>query len=215
MLIVAAQRPIAAPSANRSCGISPTLATHVADDLGERVDLILDSGQTTVGLESTVLDLTTREPRILRPGPITSFDLEHTLGGLRVREAAGDTAATDEAQLSPGRMAVHYAPRTPAVRVETTAELARFPWPAPSRAALVLVGPHNGPSVPVPEEFKFALETPEAAARDLYVVLHQCDRMGLERIVVVPPPDRPEWQAVRDRLWRATRPLPLPGERTF
>jgi L-threonylcarbamoyladenylate synthase len=206
-LITAASRPIAAPSANRSCGLSPTLASHVAEDLGDRVDLILDSGQTTIGLESTVLDLTTREPRILRPGPITAFDIEHALGGLRVRDAAGDTAAADEAQFSPGRMAVHYAPRTPAVRVSSTTELSRFPWPEPSRAVLLLIGPHDCPPVPVPDEFRFVLESPEAAARDLYVVLRQCDRMGLERIVVVPPPDRPEWRAVRDRLWRATRSL--------
>jgi L-threonylcarbamoyladenylate synthase len=210
-LIAATGRPIAAPSANRSSGISPTLASHVAEDLGEGVNLILDSGQTTVGLESTVLDLTTREPRILRPGPITACELEHALKGLRVREAPGDTAAADEAQPSPGRLAVHYAPRTPAIRVETTAELTRFPWPEPSRAALVLVGPHRRPRVPVPDEFQFALETPEAAARDLYVVLHQCDRMSLEKIVVVPPPDRPEWRAVRDRLWRATRCLGAEG----
>ncbi len=109
-LIARARCPIAAPSANRSSGISPTLARHVAADLGDRVDLILDSGQTTVGLESTVLDLTTREPRILRPGPITAEAMEHVLGGVRVREAIGNSAAPDRPLTSPGQMAVHYAP---------------------------------------------------------------------------------------------------------
>src|SRR5690606_19906085 len=116
--------PIAAPSANRSARVSPTMARHVVADLGDRVDLILDSGPTTVGLESTVVDLTTREPRILRPGPISARQLEHVLGGLRVREASGDSAAADdEPQASPGRLSVHYAPRTEAIRVEHIARL--------------------------------------------------------------------------------------------
>ena len=71
-LIAAAVCPVAAPSANRSTGISPTLASHVLRDLDGKVDLILDSGQTAVGLESTVVDLTLRQPRVLRPGPVTA-----------------------------------------------------------------------------------------------------------------------------------------------
>ena len=100
-------------------------------------------------------------------------------------------------------MAIHYAPRTPAIRVDDPAQLASVPWPA--RAALLVVGLHRLPSLPS-NLTRFQLETPESAALDLYIVLRQCDAMGLDLIVVVPPPDRPEWHAVRDRLWRATRP---------
>jgi L-threonylcarbamoyladenylate synthase len=204
-LIAALGHPLAAPSANRSNGISPTLAGHVASDLGGRVDLILDSGQTTVGLESTVLDLTTREPRVLRPGPITAEKIEHVLGGLRVREAVGDSAAVDEPLSSPGQMTVHYAPRTPAYRVHDATDLVSYPWPA--RAALIVIGQHIIPrGLPVPQTSRFVLRAAASAARDLYVVLHQADALGLNQIVVVPPPDRPEWRAVRDRLQRATRP---------
>lgn len=202
-LIESLGRPIAAPSANRSAGVSPTLACHVLADLGGRIELILDSGQTAIGLESTVLDLTTREPRILRPGPISAQELEHVLGGLRVRRADGDSAAPDAPLSSPGQLPVHYAPRTPADWIDDPDALADYDWPG--RAALVVVGPHlDLPDVPesVP---RFDLPSPDLAARDLYVTLRECDALGLERIVVVPPPDLTEWHAVRDRLRRACR----------
>jgi L-threonylcarbamoyladenylate synthase len=202
-LIESVGRPIAAPSANRSTGISPTLASHVAQDLDGRIDLILDSGQTAVGLESTVVDLTQHPPRVLRPGPILALDLARAIGGLRVDEAV-DHRPTDR-PASPGQMAIHYAPRTRSVRVEGPRQLSDLDWP--ERAALVVVGSHALPDLPASSPHRFDLTTPEAATRDLYVVLHRCDALGLDLIVVVPPPDRPEWRAVRDRLWRATLPI--------
>jgi L-threonylcarbamoyladenylate synthase len=200
-LIEHAGRPIAAPSANRSTGISPTLAQHVLEDLDGRIDLILDSGQTAVGLESTVLDLTTRDPRVLRPGPITASQIEHALGGRRV----GTTDDPDPRgpRTSPGQMAVHYAPRTRALRVDRADALASFPWPV--SAALVVVGRHDLPSLPS-SLHRFDLETPAIAARELYAVLHQCDSLNVDILIILSPPDRPEWLAVRDRLRRATRP---------
>jgi L-threonylcarbamoyladenylate synthase len=206
-LIAAAGVPIAAPSANRSTGISPTLARHVADDLGEAVALILNSGPTEVGLESTVLDLTTREPRILRPGPITAFELMHALGGLRVREADGDSAAADDApHASPGQMAVHYAPRTEAIRFEP-GTLTDDHTALDGNVGLLVVGPHDPDAPPHrPRHHRIVLAEPIAAAARLYRELHDLDRLGLDRIVVVMPPDRPEWHALRDRLRRATRP---------
>ncbi len=73
-------------------------------------------------------------------------------------------------------------------------------------AVLLVIGPHELPPLPASLTC-FVLAEPARAAQDLYVVLHQCDELGSEQIVVVPPPDRPEWRAVRDRLWRATRPI--------
>jgi L-threonylcarbamoyladenylate synthase len=204
-LIVASGVPIAAPSANRSLGVSPTLSQHVEEDLGEAVALILDSGPTEVGLESTVLDLTTREPRILRPGPITAVELMHALGGLRVREAEGDAAAADdEGHASPGRMAVHYAPRTPAIRYEA-GTLAEDDPALEGHVGLLLVGPYDPEAYPRPKHHRIVLGDPVDAASRLYRELHALDRLGLERIVVVLPPDRPEWHAIRDRLLRASR----------
>ncbi len=201
LLLIYTGRPIAAPSANRSAGTSSTLARHVLDDLEGRIDLLLDSGQTTLGLESTVLDLTTRRPHLLRPGPIGVREIERILCGELVHSPVDPDPHGP--LTSPGQMTVHYAPRTRALRVDGVEDLAGFAWPP--RAALLVVGRHELP--PLPGDLHlYDLESPEAAARDLYAVLHQCDARQLELIVVLPPPDRPEWAAIRDRLRRATVP---------
>jgi L-threonylcarbamoyladenylate synthase len=201
-LIERTGRPIAAPSANRSNRLSPTRAEHVLGDLDGRIDLIIDSGPTTLGLESSVLDLTHSPPRLLRPGPIATKDLEEALGGVRMVDRV--SIASSDRPLSPGQMPIHYAPRTPSFRVETCAELGALS-PA-EKVALLVIGEHVGRPLP-PSGKQLVLDTPEQAARWLYDVLHQCDVLGLDAIVVVMPPDLPEWRAVRDRLIRATRPL--------
>ncbi|MFL5899451.1 MAG: L-threonylcarbamoyladenylate synthase [Solirubrobacterales bacterium] len=201
-LIERAGRPIAAPSANRSNGISPTLARHVLEDLDGRIDLVLDSGPTTVGLESTVVDLTSADPTILRPGPVTPSEIERAMG-VRVVSSGGPGTDPGGPRTSPGQLAIHYAPRTRALRVEDAGALEGFSWPR--RSALVVVGGHDLADPPALIR-RFDLETPEEAARDLYRVLHECDALSVEVVVVVLPPDNPEWLAVRDRLGRATLP---------
>jgi L-threonylcarbamoyladenylate synthase len=200
-LIERTAEPVAAPSANRSNRLSPTRAEHVLADLDGRIDLILDSGPTALGLESTVLDVTSALPRLLRPGPITSLELETVLSGLSVTmPEAGESQAHPS---SPGQSAVHYSPRTPSFRVDSVAELADLAHL--EEIALVSIGsPGSSLARPVTREFR--LESPTEAARLLYELLHQCDSLNVRAIVVVMPPDRPEWLAVRDRLLRATRP---------
>lgn len=188
-LIARCGLPLAAPSANRSNRLSPTRAEHVLADLSGLVDLVIDSGQTTLGLESTVLDLTSDPPRLLRPGPISASELGGCLGGRPVEMP--DAGAATARPTSPGQMGVHYAPRTPAFRVDS---LDRVPDLA--GAAVLTIGAGSP-----------GLESPEAAARNLYGVLHGIDARGVSAIVVVMPPDRPEWLAIRDRLLRATRPI--------
>ena len=115
-LILEAGRPIAAPSANRSNRISPTEARHVLKDLDGRIDLILDSGPTTIGIESTVLGIWNSCPRILRPGEVTHGQIVEALGEtVWYRDVP---AERDIAARSPGQMAVHYAPITPAFRLD-------------------------------------------------------------------------------------------------
>src|SRR5437016_1571021 len=116
-LIRAAGRPIAAPSANRSGAISPTRAEHVAESLGDRVKMILDGGPSLVGVESTVLDLTTDRPTLLRPGGATREAIEAVIGPIALSDAlpTGDAART-----SPGQLQSHYAPARP-VRLEAAA----------------------------------------------------------------------------------------------
>jgi L-threonylcarbamoyladenylate synthase len=194
--------PIAAPSANRSNRLSPTRAEHVLADLDGLIDLVLDSGPTTVGLESTVVDLTREPPRLLRPGPITLSELYSALSTDPVQ--AAPASESDGRPSSPGQLPVHYAPRTPAIRVDSVDDLAGLPQPE----TIALISFRESPwthNIPVAQEFR--LESPESASRRLYDVLHRCDAMNLRAIVVIMPPDRPEWLAVRDRLLRATRPL--------
>jgi L-threonylcarbamoyladenylate synthase len=193
--------PIAAPSANLTNRVTSTRAEHVLADLAGCVELILDSGPTKIGLESTVLDLTSSPPRELRPGPITRPELEAALGGERVQ--ASDWSDVPERPASPGQMPVHYAPSTPAFHVD---HRQRLPDLMSENAAVIVVGePRELAGIRFGRVFH--LDTPQAAARSLYEVLHQCDALGVKSILVVMPPDLPDWRAIRDRLLRATRPL--------
>lgn len=199
-LIAALGRPIAAPSANRSMGVSPTRAEHVLDDLDGRIDLILDGGPSELGLESTVVDATTVNPRVLRPGPITARALALS-SGLVIADAVLQESHTEHR--SPGMLATHYAPRTPAfwIEIESTAEI-----PADPRRALLIVGHPEMGAIAGPD-LRRSLATPEETARELYALLREWDTLKLDAILVVPPPDLPEWRAVRDRLRRATTQL--------
>jgi L-threonylcarbamoyladenylate synthase len=201
-LIARCGHPIAAPSANRSNRLSATRAEHVLADLEGRVDLILDSGPTTIGLESTVLDVTSDPPRLLRPGPIAVSELAAVVSGRCV--ALPDAGTSPDRPDSPGQMPVHYAPRTPAFRVESLDDLpARTDL---SRVAVLVFGTDPLPLSTAPDR-EVRYESPVMAAQRLYEVLHQFDAGGLRAILAVMPPDRPEWLPIRDRLLRATRPL--------
>jgi len=109
-LIDAAQRPIAAPSANRSGRPSPTTAEHVMEDMSGRIPLVLDGGPCAVGLESTVIDVTGATPRILRPGGITPERIEVICGGVTVDDAVLRPLREGEQPRSPGMKYRHYAP---------------------------------------------------------------------------------------------------------
>lgn len=196
--------PLAAPSANRSNRISPTCAAHVLADLDGRIDLILDSGPTTVGLESTVLDLTTAPPRILRPGPIGWRDLAPFFKeGALAAPTTSDARPADRPS-SPGMLPVHYAPRTRALRVESVRDLSGVAWP--ERAGVLAFESLGAGRLP---EHVVVIEhlDPIEAAQSLYAALHRLDAQGLELIVVAMPPAGGDWDAVRDRLRRATTPL--------
>lgn len=201
-LISRAGRPLAAPSANQSTAVSPTLAAHVLADLDGRIDLILDSGPTAIGLESTVIDLTATPPRILRPGPISAAALSAALNGSPVLDEPGCT--TTDRPASPGQLAVHYSPRTRTIRVDDPGDLTGLA--GPESAAVLLFGEAEFPAG-VRFAHTFAFKTPEVAARDLYRCLRTCDDLDLEQIVIVAPPDSAPWRAIRDRLWRASQPF--------
>lgn len=193
-LIRAAGGPLAAPSANRSQHLSPTRAEHVAASLGEAVDLILDGGPTTAGLESTILDLSGEVPRILRPGPVSPEDLAGVLGPVARWEGA---VQPGEVQAAPGMAERHYAPRARLELVDRGG--AWIPGPGPT--AYVAMG-----ALPeLPEGVAgFLLPLPaEAAGARLYALLHELDGLGYTRVLMERPPQGDAWLAIRDRLRRA------------
>ena len=200
-LLRAVGAPIAAPSANRSAALSPTRAEHVLRGLDGRIDLLLDAGPTTGGLESTVVDVTMWPPRLLRPGMIRPSELEAVVGPV---DRAG-TAKTDAALPSPGMLARHYAPRAP---LECTAD-------GRARVEHLLRGGGRigwltfaSPPEDAPPGLVIRVMPLDSVgyAAQLYTALHALDDAGVDRIVVDLPPDREEWLAVCDRLRRAAQP---------
>ncbi|HEX4597341.1 MAG TPA: L-threonylcarbamoyladenylate synthase [Burkholderiaceae bacterium] len=196
-------RAIAAPSANRFGQLSPTRAEHVLADLrvgpDEPVELVLDGGPCPVGIESTIVDLTSPLPRLLRPGSITREQIERTLG-CPVGLAAADDASAPRA---PGRIARHYAPRTPLELVDREQLAARVRELGATRVAVLAAEPLP----PVIEHEWIAPATPDRYAHHLYEFLHQMDASGAERLLVERPPAQPAWAAVHDRLERAAAAL--------
>jgi L-threonylcarbamoyladenylate synthase len=195
-LLRAVGTPIAAPSANCSSELSPTRADHVLRGLDGRIDLVLDGGPTTAGIESTVLDVTTSPPRLLRPGSISPAELEAIVGPIS-RQAALNVG---QSLPSPGMLPRHYAPRTPLecstdgrARVAELrgagARIGWLTWNEPASAAGLVV--QRMPT------------DPAGYAAHLYAALHTLDDAGVDRIIVDLPPDAEKWLAVRDRLHRA------------
>jgi L-threonylcarbamoyladenylate synthase len=197
-LIRAAGRPIAAPSANRSGQVSPTTADHVLAGLEGRIAAVIDCGPCAVGVESSVLDLTTDRPFLLRPGGATLEAIESVIGpvaqGMDLR-----TAEAARTLRSPGLLVSHYAPALPvrldAVTVEDDEALLAFGAPLPGAGAVF--------------NLSESANLTEAAAR-LFTGLRALDetgaRLNLKRIAAMPVPRSGLGLAINDRLQRAAAP---------
>jgi L-threonylcarbamoyladenylate synthase len=201
--------PVAAPSANRSNRISPTTAQHVRQELGDEVDLILDGGDCRVGIESTVVDLASSRPTILRPGAITRERLEQLLGPIDV--ALTTNQSTPAA--SPGRQPVHYSPTAPAFRFsQSDLDLLQNLFSSQrggSTVFLTIDGTELASQLRQWTNSVKIIEMPSSAddyARRLYAALHEADDRHPDMIWVQEPPDQTQWDAVRDRVSRATQP---------
>jgi L-threonylcarbamoyladenylate synthase len=173
---------VAAPSANRFGAVSPTTADHVRADLGADVDVVLDGGHCTVGVESTIVDCSVRPPMILRHGAVTAEQIRVTLDGDVNEVARGPSRA-------PGMLESHYAPRA-------TVELAASSEDAERRRAH-----HAGAGHRV--EVLAPRTTAEDYARHLYDWLRGADERQLDVLVVVPPPAFGIGVAVNERLAKA------------
>jgi L-threonylcarbamoyladenylate synthase len=184
-------KPIAAPSANRFGQVSPTTAGHVRDDLGSEVDLVLEGGPSEVGIESTIVDLSSGTPALLRPGRISRAELQKFIelgeGGKGPRHSGG--------------LEKHYAPKTPA-RLVPAHELDREIVGLKAGAAVLAFSRPD-------ERVDFWLRMPrdpETYAQKLYAALREVDGANCRTILIESPPAEPAWEAVLDRLRKATVP---------
>lgn len=200
-LLNASGLPIAAPSANPSNRISATTAAHVVRAMGDRVDLILDAGPTSGGLESTVLDLTTARPRLLRPGLITVAEIESVLG--REISTAQQASPSSAPLLSPGMLTRHYAPSASLVLAEDDgAAMVEGMVAQGERVGWLHYGPVQAEE-PHGCRFTGMPQDAERYAAELYAELHRMDTAGVNCIVVSAIPEQPQWLAIHDRLQRA------------
>ncbi|MFA5951006.1 MAG: L-threonylcarbamoyladenylate synthase [Hyphomicrobium sp.] len=200
-LLAAAERPLAAPSANRSGRVSPTQAAHVEADLDGRVAMILDGGPTAHGVESTVLDASGDRVVMLRPGAVPRETIEMVLGYALDDAERVDAASLDaDRPISPGQLASHYAPEA-ALRLN--AEEVR------PGEALLSFGPDElqttGPRINLSPRGDLI-----EAASNLFAALRALDKAGVATIAVMPIPKGDLGEAINDRLMRAAAPRHSP-----
>lgn len=197
---------IAAPSANRYCRISPTTAQHVSEELGNAVDLILDGGACSVGVESTILDLSGAKPKLLRPGHITHTQIETVL---QTQVLLPETYSTSEilnhsTPRAPGMMALHYAPETKALccPTEVLGKLVKEMCALDKKTGLLVY------HAQIPENAQTTVVTlpaeADAYAKGLYAALRRLDDLKLDVLLIERPPSTELWRAINDRLGKAT-----------
>ena len=212
-LLVEAGIPVAAPSANLFSRPSPTTAAHVLEDLRDRIDMVIDAGPTTVGVESTVVDLTRHPPALLRPGAVDVEALRAVIPDLE--EQAPAQASERTALPSPGLLSKHYAPRTPVTLYRgpegaVTAALirdARAALEAGRRVGVLMTreqaAPLDGISVVVADLGSEG--NANHVATRLYAALRELDASDVDVILARDfPTDTGLWRAIRDRLRRAS-----------
>jgi len=187
---------IAAPSANRFKHISPTSAHHVLEELGSAVDLILDGGSCTVGVESTIIDLSGSQPRLLRPGHISISDLESVLKEKVCLDNKSEIR-------SPGMMEVHYAPTTQTLLCSKNQLPALLKELSEKGKTVGILSYQYHPT----NKNITVIKMPELQtqyAQFLYASLREMDQLNLGVIIVEQPPQNEAWRAVNDRLSKAT-----------
>lgn len=181
---------VAAPSANRYGTISATTAAHVVGEVN--AEYVLDGGPSEVGIESTIVDLSGAAPVLLRPGRISRAELEAALN-------ATVTAKDSDSPRHSGGLERHYAPHTPAQLVPSHALDAEIAKHGDSVAMLAFSRPDERVDywIRMPR-------TPQAYAQRLYAALRELDTANCSVILIETPPETAEWDAIRDRLLRAT-----------
>lgn len=184
---------VAAPSANRFGRISPTTAKAVAEELGSSVDLILEGGQCDVGVESTIVDMSGKFPRILRPGMISVSEIEQVL-----HEHL--SSQQDNLPRVSGSLESHYAPTTKTFLMDQS-QIQKWLKQNPNEKIALMIhsfelNKNNIHTTQMPKN-------PKEYAHDLYHTLRELDHQGFAQIIIEKVPNESEWAAIEDRLQRA------------
>ncbi len=191
---------VAAPSANLFNHVSPTRAEHVLAELGDRIDMILDGGDCRVGLESTIIDLTTEQPVILRPGHITIEQLSRFIGQ---SVTWAQTPASSQNRAS-GTLALHYAPDTFCLQLQSDELLERVEYELAHNKRIGILSRRRYPVISEQLVWRVMPDEPISYGHDLYAALRWLDQQQLDCILVEETPDEAAWLAVKDRLSKAT-----------
>lgn len=194
---------IAAPSANQFTHVSPTTADAVREELGDTVDLVLDGGVCEVGLESTIVDMSDDMPRILRPGMITAEQIQSVLR-CEVLATRQDTPLPR----APGMHHLHYAPATKTILIATNDIPGFLQQLTLQDLPMAFLIQSNIPKK-IGVQWVNMPQDPAPYAHDLYHTLRSLDKQHLKSIVIEMVPDDSEWEAIRDRLVKASGSLPL------
>ena len=192
---------VAGPSANKFGHVSPTTAAHVREEFGDDASsplaYVLDGGQSEVGIESTIVDLSridTHGPVLLRPGQVTAAQIAAVLGMMPSSPDAGAPRAS-------GTLDAHYAPHTPVVQVEPAdlGDVLQRLAHKGKQVALI----HHGPTDGTLRARRLMAAQADEYAHDLYAALRDMDHAGADLIVIEAPPSTAQWQGINDRLRRA------------
>lgn len=191
--------PLAAPSANPSGFISPTNAFHVHEQLGHKIPYILNGGNCTVGIESTIISFVHDFPTILRHGGISKEDIENTIG--EVADASQHSSNDDESKLAPGMLTKHYAPEKRLIHGNVRKYL---PYFENNRVAIITFSSVYE-QVPVANQFVLSMtQDLNEAAQNLFAAMRSADKMDVDVILAEVFPDKGLGRAINDRLKRAS-----------
>lgn len=199
-LIRFAETPIVGPSANPFGYISPTNAEHVREQLGDKIDFIIDGGPCEVGVESTIVSFTGENPKLLRSGGIPVEEIEPLIGKIIHNASSG------EKPLASGMFPKHYAPKTPIILKWN--EDARDRFKGKRIGLLAFKAPKDFSDFSHIEVLSKNGDLLEAAA-NLFSAMRRLDRLGLDLILVEPVPEKGLGRAIMERLRKASYPFPL------
>lgn len=190
---------IAAPSANLFGGVSPTRASHVRDDFGDDL-LILDGGDSQVGLESTIVDVSRGYATILRPGAVTALQINDALTARGLNPLDSTSAGQTDTPKVAGSLAAHYAPKSALLLVSPTEVAVRVKQFAASGKSVAVCSATRPAGA---MHWEKASPDPTVFGQRLYALLREFDQMAIDQIVIEQPTNTEDWSAIHDRLGRA------------